>query len=143
MDTQSLPINSENILIVAEAIEKYDRYDQEVWFAGDVERMDIELSSFTLHNAECGTVMCVAGWAAALAGFRGGDIIGIQAEAAEFMGLDEEAADLLFYAYNPGKNVTNINAAMKERIVAQLRYFAKTGSIVYNSGVVYDTSGKE
>ncbi len=120
-------MNVQNIIRLADAIESHEieslGFNQAAWlsFSGYDDQSG--------HN--CGTVACIAGWAARIALGRQPDPYGnrhesISAIAAEWLELDETLADELFIAYGLWKNLDKVTSA---EAVQVLRELAATGKV--------------
>jgi hypothetical protein len=61
---------------------------------------DLALMSLFAHKTDCGTVGCIAGEAAMMAGYSlyGIDTLEIEREAIKFLGITGKEANVLFYA---------------------------------------------
>lgn len=126
-------MNIENILKVADAIEKH-----EVPGLGfNMGEVVCEADGFNpdFSGAGCGTVACIAGWAIALeSGAEDGDQAlntymdtgaGI-ASAADWLGLPFSKSDRLFFARGADASLRDIKP---EQAVAVLRHLAATGKV--------------
>jgi hypothetical protein len=121
-------MNKENILKVANAIE--NRAIPELGFNMGTFRDDINTRN-DLHDASgshCGTVACIAGWAEAVrlntSTFDNDG--GVPDRSQEYLGLDQDQADVLFYGFGGWNDLTQISP---DEAVAVLRHLAETGKV--------------
>lgn len=125
-------MNVENILKVADAIENHE-----------IEWLGFNMAGFCKPSSDldpdrsghgCGTVACIAGWGAAVAGIPRNDLeADFDAEdvASKFMGLRMDQADDLFYAKSHPlfSKYTTWTKISQGEAVAVLRNLAATGEV--------------
>ncbi len=123
-------MNRENILAVADAIEKHSIPDLGFNMA------DFFGAGFNDRTGRrCGTTACIAGWAHALKNGEGAIAsFVIPSEIADWLGINEQAAENLFYASNYPMNERYIEADWFSNIapdtaVSVLRHLAETGEV--------------
>jgi len=122
-------MNVENILKVADAIEQHR-------IAGLGFHMNYLVSSTRgaliedkLGIKDCGTVMCIAGWASAISGRKDNPAF---YHARDFLGIDPKTSRHLFYAANhPDSEVGEgpLDDITATQAVAVLRHLAATGEV--------------
>lgn len=109
--------NTENINAMIEAILAEDKRNS---------RNPIFMSDFVHRNNECGTSACIAGWANLLrlkAKGQGAYVNGLASEegAMEFMGIDKEQAQALFYELDADYLVGDHSVRAAVRVLENLR----------------------
>lgn len=79
-------------------IEHPENHDQEFWIENNEWTHVSEFTGTTLKTVDCGTTMCVAGWAATLAGYAWDGNAGVfpRGNAAYVRPVSEVAFDLLY-----------------------------------------------
>lgn len=126
-------MNKENILLVADAIEKHS-----------IEGLGFNMGDFISHRHDdlsghdCGTTACIAGWAASIAKeFTNGEQLysfhfgtSIRGTAARFLGLTD--ADIVYKLFTPDQ--TDLGkpspyTADSAKAVRVLRHLAATGEV--------------
>lgn len=127
-----MSIKPDNIRIVRDLIlERPEQFDMEVLvFSGDPDG-----STVAGLEHPCGTVACIAGWAAFASGYRGGENREIEQRAADFLGLEMTrlsifmisgpAADLFY----PSGETTDAYLATAEQAAKVLDHLIETGEI--------------
>lgn len=134
-------MNTERLSAVADAIERGSPATSNLGFnmRDFAAHVDAQHKDYTGRAPTCGTVACIAGWAASLAAqspvtpqnrYSSG-ATGIFNTARNYLGLTEEEADSLFYVIEMGGYaddaiLTQITSA---QAVAVLRHAAATGTI--------------
>jgi hypothetical protein len=126
-----MPVNAENALKVADAIEK--RAVPHLGFNMNylLKEADGHFAKDGLNVGDCKTVACIAGWANVLGGKRERATFTF---AENYLGLRPEQHDQLFYASNhpdadEGDEYGPLTEITPEQAVRTLRHLAETGEV--------------
>jgi hypothetical protein len=126
-----MPVNAENALKVADAIEK--RTVPHLGFNMNymIAAANNDFAKDGLNVDNCDTVACIAGWTNVLGGKRWSATYSF---AGDYLGLRPEQHDQLFYASNhpdadEGDEYGPLTEISPEQAVRTLRHLAETGEV--------------
>lgn len=122
-------MNVDNILKVADAIEKHSVSGLGFHMNYLVSANPWAIKEDKLGIKDCGTVMCIAGWANAISGHRDNASF---SRASAFLGIDSRTSRDLFYAENHPEYVGGdapLDDISAEQAVSVLRNLAATGEV--------------
>lgn len=120
-------MNKDNILKVADAIEQHSIPDLGFnmdFFSSPRSHGSAIKADHSGHD--CGTVACIAGWAVQV-----GDLPRTFAAARQYLGIDDDLGDDLFYGDSDDLVLADIAVP---QAVAVLRYLAETGEVDWSVG---------